>query len=115
MNETLIESAVTVADIAKATNTPEADVEAEARALDMFVGADWAGRPAVSVGDAAGLASGAARLEHNGRRASLSHQSVAGDQAASDFERRNPVPQYGEAIPESTFGRVVARVKEAVR
>jgi hypothetical protein len=155
MNESLIEGAtVTLAEIAKVTKMRAAEVEAEALALDLFVGINWAGLPAVSVADAYGLASGRARLAYDGRQASLAHMArleqweqgresaravgakvvyeehlargegapaaahygnIAGDEAAAKYEHENPPPQFGEAVPESTFGRVVARVKAAVR
>ncbi len=65
MTQTLIENAVTLADIAKVIKSPGAQVEADALELSLYVGHDWAGRPAISVTDAAGLVSGAARRDRD--------------------------------------------------
>lgn len=56
-----IEGAVTVADLASAAKTTEPKVRAECAELGLFIGADWAGRPAVSEADARSLVSGQAR------------------------------------------------------
>jgi hypothetical protein len=58
---TLIENSVPLAELAKVMRTTTDKLEAEAVALSMYVGEDWAGRPAVSARDAYGLRSGAAR------------------------------------------------------
>ncbi len=70
---TLIEAAVTLADIAKTMKTTVARVETEAHELDVYVGVDWANRPAVSVTDAAGLVSGATRRAQDADRAWRAH------------------------------------------
>ena len=43
-----IENAVPVAEVAKVTKTTAAAVKAEALALALFVGVDWAGSPSAS-------------------------------------------------------------------
>ncbi|MEO7980334.1 MAG: hypothetical protein ABI807_05530 [Sporichthyaceae bacterium] len=58
---TYIENAVTAKEIAVVTKRTVAEVEAEAAELNVFVGTDWAGRPAVSEVDARQLVSGDAR------------------------------------------------------
>ncbi len=62
---TFIETGVPLADIAKTMKTTVARIEAEARDLDVFIGQDWAGRPAVSVAEAATLVSGTARRDRD--------------------------------------------------
>lgn len=62
---TLIENAVTLADVAKVTRRPIVEIEADCRQLDLFVGADWAGRAAVEVRDAEAIVTGAARRDHD--------------------------------------------------
>ncbi|HET9871423.1 MAG TPA: hypothetical protein VFP89_02340 [Propionibacteriaceae bacterium] len=69
----LIEAAVPIADVAKVTGATQRAVEDEARALQLFVGVDWAGRPAVSVVDAAALVSGSARREQEHATAWQAH------------------------------------------
>lgn len=70
----LIENAVTLADVARQTGTTATAIEAEALAVRMFVGYDWANRPAVEVTDAHKLVSGAARREHDHDVAWHDHQ-----------------------------------------
>ncbi len=86
---TLIESAVTLADVAKALRSTATAVEADARELDMFIGADWAGRSALSVTDAARMVSGDARRDHDHAAA---HARWRADteawEAAREAERR---------------------------
>jgi len=60
---TFIENAATLADIAKATKGTVAQVEADAGELSLFIGCDWAGKPALSVIDAARMVSGDARRD----------------------------------------------------
>ena len=57
--------AVSLTDIAKRTNATVAEVKAEAAALGMFIGVNWAHEPALSSGDAHALVSGAARRDHD--------------------------------------------------
>lgn len=61
---TYIENAVPVEEIAQALRSKPATVEADARTFGLWVGVDWAGRPAVSDADAHGLVSGRARANH---------------------------------------------------
>lgn len=61
----LIENAVPLADVAKVLKSTPGKVETEARALQLTVGEDWAGRAAVSQTDARELTSGAARRRQN--------------------------------------------------
>ncbi len=49
-------STVTLAEIARVVGQSEAETEAEATRLGIYVGIDWADRPSVSVEDAQGLA-----------------------------------------------------------
>ena len=62
----MTEAMVTVAEVATAMGRKPADVEAEARALNLTVRPDWMNRPALTVADARGLTTGEARrnLEH---------------------------------------------------
>ncbi len=75
---TLIENAVTLADIAKATKSTVAKVEADCHELSLFVGCNWAGKPAISVTDAASLVSGAARRDAD-HAAAHGHWRAAGE------------------------------------
>ncbi len=70
---TLIENAVTLQDIAKIMKITVTKVEADAGELSLFVGPDWAGRPALSVIDAAALVSGDARRDRDHDVAWRSH------------------------------------------
>lgn len=56
-----IEGAVPLAELARATKRPVAEIEAEAVALALFVGIDWAGRPALGERDARQVVTGDAR------------------------------------------------------
>ena len=56
-------AAVSLAEIAKHLRAPISEVEAEASQLNLFVGVDWAGRPALAAVDAQRLVSGAARRD----------------------------------------------------
>jgi len=58
---TYIENSVTIKEIATVTKRTTAEVEAEAVELGLFVGQDWAGRPAIADQDAEQLVSGEAR------------------------------------------------------
>ena len=60
------EATVTIRELAAALNRKPAEVEREAAELGMLVKPDWQGRPALTVDEAKGLASGEARrnLEH---------------------------------------------------
>ncbi len=60
---TLIENAVTLADIAKATKGTAAHVEADCHELSLFVGSNWSGAPALSTVDAHAYVSGSARRD----------------------------------------------------
>jgi hypothetical protein len=68
-----IEQAITLAAVASATGTTEAKVTEECRALGLFVGTDWAGRPAVLERDAARLVDGSERRDQEHRREWLAH------------------------------------------
>jgi hypothetical protein len=78
--------AVTLAEIAEAAGRPVAEIEAEASRLGIYVGTDWADRPAVAVGDAYGLASGrlARDTEHQRRHTAWvnAHQDWERDKEA---------------------------------
>ena len=74
--------AVTLAEIAKAAGRPVAEIEAEARQLQIFIGSDWAGRAAVSTADAHGLASGALARDTEHQR-----RHTAWVNAHQDWER----------------------------
>ncbi len=89
MTQTLIENAVTLADIVKTMRTTATRVEAEARELDMFIGHDWAGQPALSVVDAAALVSGDARRDHDHRARWQAHTAATEAwEAAREAARR---------------------------
>ncbi len=64
-----IENAITIEDISRALKAPQSKVESEAGELDVFIGSDWAGRPAVSEVDAQGLVSGSLRRTQDHDRA----------------------------------------------
>ena len=76
----MTEAMVTVAEVATAMGRKPAEVEAEARALNLTVRPDWMNRPALTVADARGLTTGEARrnLEHEPGlgAASTRHESV---------------------------------------
>src|SRR4051812_33607956 len=73
---TLIENAVTLADLAKVIKKSRTDIEAECRQLDLFIGEDWARRPAVSTIDASALTTGTARREHDHAIAWRAHHAA---------------------------------------
>jgi hypothetical protein len=73
---TFIQGAVTIADLAKATRKSEATATAECTELGIFVGEDWAGRPAVAEADAHALASGQARAIRDRDAAWREHQNA---------------------------------------
>lgn len=56
-----------LAELAKLTKRTVDRVEAECRELDVFLGRDWCGRPAVAETDAEQLVSGEARRARRGR------------------------------------------------
>ena len=62
----MTEAMVTMAEVATAMGRKPAEVEAEARALNLTIRPDWMNRPALSVAEARGLTTGEARrnLEH---------------------------------------------------
>lgn len=68
---TFIEEAVSLTDIAKRTNSTVDEVKAEAAALGMFIGVNWAHEPALSSVDAHDLVSGSARRDHDHQAAHL--------------------------------------------
>jgi len=61
MSDIYIEGAIPLAEVAKLTGRKVVEVEAEAVELGLFVGQDWAGRPAIADEDAHQLVSGSAR------------------------------------------------------
>jgi len=61
----LIEASASVADVAKVLKSTPTKVEADARDLNLYVGHDWSGKPAISVTDAHGLVSGATRRDRD--------------------------------------------------
>ncbi len=70
----LIENAVTISEVAAHLQKPEADIEAEATALfGPLGGVDWRGSPAISVADAAALATGVARRDLGNSQANLDY------------------------------------------
>jgi hypothetical protein len=86
----LIEGAVSVADVAAVTGATVDQVEAEARSLNVFIGVDWAGRPAVTELEASGLVTGRLRLDTDHQagwaayQAELEQWSKEREQARSD-------------------------------
>jgi hypothetical protein len=74
---------VPVAELAKVLKVTVAEVEAEATALGLFVGSDWAGLPALSAVDAHALTSGAARRDRDHAAAQLEFSN-----ALEDWRRR---------------------------
>lgn len=86
----MIENAVPIADVARVMKLPVADVRDSCRDLQLFVGQDWAGRPAVSVQDAAGLVSGDLVRDKAYREAWDAHQRATSDwEAARETARQN--------------------------
>ncbi|MDP9459337.1 MAG: hypothetical protein M3Q22_03480 [Actinomycetota bacterium] len=77
LNPTLITDAVPLADVAKVAKTTAAQLEQECRALLIFVGVDWANRPAVSTTDAHNLVTGEARRRHDHETAWQQYQNDA--------------------------------------
>jgi hypothetical protein len=79
----LIENGVTLADVAKACRTSVVKLEAEARALELLIGEDWSGAPAVSAADARELRTGEARerLDHSTRWEAHRLEATAWEQA----------------------------------
>jgi len=77
---TYIQNGVTVKDITAVTKRTvaevEVEVEAECRDLGLFLGTDWAGRPAVSEVDAERLVSGSARRTREDEAAWSSHLAL---------------------------------------
>jgi hypothetical protein len=69
----LIEHAITVAEVARVTELTVDQVEEEARGLAIFIGEDWAGRPAMLELDAHGLVSGSLRRDADQQRAWHDH------------------------------------------
>jgi hypothetical protein len=71
-----IENSVTFSELAKVIKTTEAKATAECSQLGLLVGADWAGRPAISTVDAHALASGQARASRTRDAAWRAHQNA---------------------------------------
>ncbi len=122
MTQTLIEHAVSLTDIAKIMKTTVARVEAEAHSLDVYVGVDWAGRPAVSVVEAASLVSGAARRDRDHDLAWRAHLAASEAwEAAREAARRTAFQGAYDASERQGRGSPVAAVagheaaREAVR
>jgi hypothetical protein len=67
---------VTVAELAAAVKRTEPKVRADCADLGLFVGVDWAGRPAIAEGDAHGIASGRLRERHEHDVAWRGHQAA---------------------------------------
>ncbi|MDP9223281.1 MAG: hypothetical protein M3P18_05410 [Actinomycetota bacterium] len=70
-----IENSVALADLAVVTKHSVDEVTAEAKSLGIFVGPDWAQRPAVAELDAAGLVTGRLRRERDHSLAWTAHQA----------------------------------------
>ncbi len=83
----LIEAAVCLQDIAKTMKNPVAQVEADCHELSLFLGCNWAGRPALSVVDAHGLVSGATRRAQDADRAWRAHLAST-EEWETERERR---------------------------
>ncbi len=77
LNATLITDAVPLADVAKTTKSTVAQLEQECRALLIFVGVDWANRPAISTADAHSLVTGEGRRRHDHDTAWQQYQNEA--------------------------------------
>lgn len=84
-----IESAVPLTELARVMKVPVTEVEAECRALSVFVGADWARRPAIEQRDAAKIVDGSERRQQEHDRAWRDHLA-----ATEQWERdRNSAQQ----------------------
>jgi hypothetical protein len=68
-----VEGGVPLAELARVMKATVPEVEAECRALSVFVGTDWAGRPAVLERDASRLVDGSERRDQEHRREWLAH------------------------------------------
>jgi hypothetical protein len=81
---------VTVAELAKAMKMPEAKAVAECQGLNVYVGCDWAGRPAVSVDDAHQVVSGraVANAEHDAKWRAYLAESEAWERQRSEIFHR---------------------------
>jgi hypothetical protein len=140
-----VENGVTVAEVAKRLKVPAGQVEAEARALGCFVGANWAGQMAMSERDAAGLVSGKARRDAEHATAWRAHQDATeawqrqreevrraafdagwkvalragqGNPRATDAGHaaaREAVANWERANPEPAFDEPESRVKSWIR
>jgi hypothetical protein len=117
-----IENAVELTAIAKHLKTAVAAVEAECRALNLFIGLAWNHKPAIIERDAYELVSGAARRERDhgqawrqyaelaeertkqrdsvyleatkNRKLRAADRVEAGRKAARRWEEEHPVPQW---------------------
>jgi hypothetical protein len=98
---------VTVAEIAAASGRKPAAVEVEARELGLLILSDWAGRAALSLGDARSLVSGQRRRVAEHEQAWAAHQAdnrawlLGRAQAVTEASRkardeRRPGPVDGE-------------------
>ncbi len=119
---TLIENAVPLADIAKTMKITVPKVQANAADLDMYVGVDWAGRPAVSVIDAAAYVSGSARRDRDHDAAWRAHLAATEAwEAAREAARRTAFEGAYQASERHGRGSAIAAAaghdvaREAVR
>src|SRR5215213_8369891 len=79
------EPTVTVAEVAKLVGRPVDEVKAEATALNMFIGHDWAHREAISCREAYVLVDGSARRNQDHEAAFRAHMAAL-DQWQQDRE-----------------------------
>lgn len=101
-----LETAVTLADVAKVTKTTASAVEGQCAELGLFVGTDWAGRPAVEAVDAHRLVSGAARREFDNHAANVARQSAVDgwEEGRRQAYDRAAAAVYAEASAEGDSG-----------
>jgi len=110
----MAEVLVTLQEIAAATGRKADKVREECSALGLHVREDWAGRPAVSVDDARGLASGTTRRarEHADEQARVkaackqwvadrTAAAMAGADAAEEKVKRGGGPYVGLVFVDS--------------
>lgn len=74
---TMIENGVTLTEVARVMKTTVAVIGAECAALQLFIGEDWAQRPAISEQDAHGLVSGRLRRDLDERNRWAAHLALS--------------------------------------
>ena len=103
---------VTVAEVATAMGRKPAEVEAEAKALNLTIRPDWMNRPALSVAEARGLTTGEARRNLEHERAWAQHQR---DTKAWVEGRSRAIAEAARAVRAKAGTRGQGHVSQAAR